>query len=100
MSRITWSSERFPTYEETTFSGSWYGQKLNNTTQYIEVSFYDTEADWDSEEPNDVETAIVEANNQFSISYSHQGLYAVSFQVVNSKERQKSSAIRTIYLDE
>ena len=45
MGSISWSSESFPQYNTTTFSGSWNGPTLNNTTQYIEVKFYDTEAD-------------------------------------------------------
>ena len=97
MGSISWSSESFPQYNTTTFSGSWNGPTLNNTTQYIEVKFYDTEADWDNSQPNDVDTAIVQADKTFSIEYRNQGVYAVTFQVVNSTEPQKSSAIRIIY---
>lgn len=97
MSSITWSSEHFPHYDVTTFSGSWNGPTLNNTTQYIEVKFYDTEADWDASQPNETDTAIVQANKTFSIEYRNQGIYAVSFRVVNSNEPEKSSAIKTIY---
>lgn len=97
MSAVEWSSETFPSYTKTTFTGTWNGPTLNNTTQYIKVNFYDTEADWDDEEPNDSAIATVSANKTFTTSYEHQGLYAVTFQVVDTINPQKSSEVREYF---
>lgn len=71
-------------YIMTNFWGQWTGPALNGTTQYIDVKFYDTKADWDNQEPNDEDTLTLDNLGSYNYTYRNQGLYAVVFQVMDT----------------
>lgn len=93
---LNYTMEQATLYKIARFAGKWNGTTLDNTNQYIEVKCYDTEAAWTSGTPTNTYHPTVQANGEIEFNYQNQGLWCVSFQVIDANAPTMNSAARII----